>query len=341
MQPSFFDLDNRHRKLNERDPLTALNKLIDWESLRSTLERGRDKPRKSAAGRKPFDAVLMFKALVLQHLYNLADDELEFQIRDRYTFCRFLGLKPEGRVPDAKTIWLFREQLGQDGRVKELFIEFDLQLEEKGFKARKGQIVDASFVEAPRQRNSREENAQIQDGELPDRFADNPNVARQKDIDARWAQKNHEDHYGYKNHITADNQHKLIRNYEVTSAEVHDSQVFYKLLADNTSRDVWADSAYRSEETELMLAVDGYRSHVHRKASRNHPLNERQKAANRKRSKIRARIEHVFGSMTNEQGGMFIRVIGRVRATAKIGLMNLVYNMRRFVTLHRQNPSAA
>jgi len=338
MQPSFFDLDNRYRKLNERDPLTALNQLIDWELFRDTLERNRKKPRKSAAGRKPFDAVLMFKALILQHLYNLADDELEFQIRDRYTFCRFLGLKPEGRVPDAKTIWLFREQLGNDDRIKELFIEFDLQLEEKGFKARKGQIVDASFVEAPRQRNSREENAQIKDGELPDRFAKNPNVARQKDIDARWAQKNNEDHYGYKNHITADNQHKLIRNYEVTSAAVHDSQVFYELLADNTSRDVWADSAYRSEENELMLAAGGYRSHVHQKGYRNCPLTKRQQVANRKKSKIRVRVEHVFGAIANEQGGLFVRVIGMVRATAKIGLMNLVYNMRRFVTLHGKNP---
>ncbi len=338
MQPSFFDLDNRHRKLNERDPLTALNHLIEWETFRDTLERGRDKPRKNSAGRKPFDAVLMFKVLVLQHLYNLGDDELEFQIRDRYTFCRFLWLKPEGRVPDAKTIWLFREQLGQDDRIKELFVEFDLKLEEKGFKARKGQIVDASFVEAPRQRNSREENEQIKRGEIPERLADNPNVARQKDTDARWTKKNDENHYGYKNHIAADNAHKLIRNYEVTSAEVHDSQVFYELLSENTSRDVWADSAYRSEENELMLEVDGYRSHVHRKANRNHPLSERQQAANRKKSKIRVRVEHIFGAITNEQGGMFIRVIGLVRATAKIGLMNLVYNMRRFLTLHRQNP---
>lgn len=341
MQPSFFDLDNRHRKLDERDPLICLNKLIDWEDFREILEKIREKERKSMAGRKPFDVVMMFKALVLQHLYNLGDDEVEFQIRDRYSFCRFLRLNPEDRVPDAKTIWLFREQLTEKNLVKKLFGEFDLQLEERGFKARKGQIVDASLVSAPVQRNSREENAQIKEGKTPERFEENPNVGRQKDVDARWTEKNGQKHYGYKDHVAVDVEHKLIRDYEVTSAEVHDSNVFYTLLSDNTSRDVWADSAYRSEEAELMLAADDYRSHVHTKGKRNQPLNERQKAANRKRSKIRARVEHVFGSLENEQGGMFIRVIGLARATTKIGLMNLVYNLRRCVTLCRMNPSAA
>lgn len=341
MQPGFFDLDNRYHKLDERDALIGLNKLIDWEDFRKTLERCRASNKKSKAGRKPFDAVMMFKTLVLQHLYNLSDDELEFQIRDRYSFCRFLGLNPEDRVPDAKTIWLFREQLTQNDLIRPLFEDFGLQLEEKGFKARKGQIVDASLVSAPIQRNSRQENAQIKEGQSPERFQDNPNVGRQKDVDARWSEKNGQKHYGYKDHIAIDNEHKLIRDFDVTSAEVHDSQVFYELLSENTSRDVWADSAYRSEESELMLAADDYRSHVHTKGKRNQPLNERQKQANRKRSKIRARVEHVFGAMENEQGGMFIRVIGLARAKTKIGLMNLVYNIRRCATLCRIGLSAA
>lgn len=341
MQTSFFDLDNRHQKLNERDTLIWLDQIIHWEEFRETLQQCRNKPRKSKAGRKPFDVVMMFKALVLQHLYNLGDDELEFQIRDRYSFCRFLKLSPEDRVPDAKTLWLFREQLTQQGLVKALFNDFDLQLEEKGFKAQKGQIIDASFISAPIQRNSREENDEIKAGNIPKSFEENPNVKHQKDCDARWTKKNDEKHYGYKDHIAIDNAHKLIRDYEVTSAEVHDSQVFFELLSENSSRDVWADSAYRSEEHEIMLEADNYRSHVHTKGKRNQPLNEREKEANRKRSKIRARVEHVFGSMENEQGGMFIRVIGIARAKTKIGLMNLVYNIRRCVSLSRIRPSAA
>lgn len=336
MQPSFFDLDDRHRKLNERDPLIHLDTLIDWEDFRATLELMRDKARKSNAGRKPFDAVLMFKALVLQHLYNLSDDELEYQIRDRYSFCRFLGVNPEDKTPDAKTLWLFREQLVQQELMDSLFIDFDIQLEENGYKARKGQMIDASFVTAPKQRNSREENAQIKKGEIPERFKANPNVERQKDTDGRWTKKNGQSYYGYKNHVSVDNEHKLIRGYEVTSAEVHDSQIFFELLGENTSKDVWADSAYRSEDNELMLAASEYRSHVHKKGHRDRPLSDKEIQANHKKSKVRVRVEHVFGSQTNEQGGMFVRVIGLARATIKVGMMNLVYNMRRFATLSRR-----
>ncbi len=196
-------------------------------------------------------------------------------------------------------------------------------------------MVDASFVSAPKQRNSREENAKIKDGEIPERFEANPNVKRQKDMDARWTKKNGVGHYGYKNHVNADREHKLIRGYEVTSAEVHDSQEFYELLRDNTWKDVWADSAYWSEDNERMLAASGYRSHIHKKGHRNRPLSDREIRANHRKSTIRARVEHVFGSMANEQGGMFVRVIGLDRARIKIGMMNLVYNMRRFVTLNR------
>lgn len=340
-QPGFFDLDDRFNKLNERDTLLRLNALVDWEIFRPTLQGARVQPRKSEAGRKPFDAVLMFKGLVLQHLYNFSDEELEFQIRDRFTFLRFLGLSPEDRIPDANTFWDFRELLTRADLIRPLFIAFDLHLEEKGFAARKGQIVDAAFVEAPRQRNSREENAAIKAGETPASLAENPARLRQKDLEARWAKKNDEDHYGYKNHVSIDNAHKLIREYEVTSAEVHDSQVLLEILTENTSKEVWADSAYRSDDNQLMLEVSGYRSRIHERAYRGKPLTEKQQARNKQKSRIRARVEHVFGSISNEQDGLHVRVIGRVRAAAKIGLTNLVYNLRRFETLCRITASAA
>jgi IS5 family transposase len=339
LQSGFFDLDNRYHKLNERDPLISLNNLIDWEQFRYSLNIIREKERKSNAGRKPYDVVLMFKTLVLQHLYNLSDDEVEYQIRDRYSFCRFLGLLPEELIPDAKTIWLFKEQLVKCDLMKRLFNDFNEQLDDQGYKARKGQIVDASFVDVPKQRNSRSENAEIKEGKIPQRFEENPNIKSQKDIDARWTKKNEETHFGYKNHVSVDNAHKLIRDYEVTSAEVHDSQVFIEVLAENTSSDVWADSAYQSENTEISLAAMDMRSHIHKKGKKNQPLSERSKKANTRRSRVRARVEHVFGSMTNEQGGLYSRAIGLTRNQLKVGMMNVVYNMRRFVTLSRRSTS--
>jgi len=333
MQTGLFDWYNRFQQLDAGgDPLPKLKKLVDWERFRPELEAVRDKERKSNAGRKPFDVVLMFKVLVLQSLYNLSDEKIEFQIRDRISFMRFLDLSLGDAVPDEKTIWLFREQLTEDGLIKRLFEEFDAFLGEKGFSARKGQIVDASIVEAPRQRNSREENQQIKQGQTPQDWSEQKK--RQKDIDARWTKKNGQNHYGYKNHINVDVKHKLIRDYEVTPASVHDSQVFEELLdEDNSSRDVWADSAYRSEEKLEELKKRNYREHLQRKGCRHKKLTQREAQGNRTRSRIRSRVEHVFGVQAKRAGDLIVRAIGLVRVKAKVGLRNLAYNLDRYCVL--------
>ena len=136
--------------------------LIKGELRKSKAER------KNSAGRKPWDEVVIFKALVLQALYNLSDDQVEYQLRDRFSFMRFLGLELEDAVPDAKTLWLYREALAKAGAVEELFDLFDEFLKNKGYLARGGQIIDATIVSAPKQRNTREENETIKEGETPE-----------------------------------------------------------------------------------------------------------------------------------------------------------------------------
>ena len=323
MIKGFFDIQFRLEDLTKNgDPLVRLNERVNWEIFRPDLERIREKERKSAAGRKPFDVVLMFKILVLQSLYNLSDDAVEYQIRDRLSFMRFLGVGIGDRVPDAKTIWLFREQLGDAKLVKPLFKKFDRYLGEQGFQARKGQIVDAAIVSIPIQRNSREENKQIKEGSAPEGWSEAKR--RQKDVHARWSARSHKHAYGYKNHISIDVRHKLIRDYQVTDAAVHDSRVFGALLDEtNSSRDVWADAAYRSEDTLAALTEEGYREHLQRKGCRNQPLTEWEKRGNRTRSRIRCRIEHVFGVQAQMAGTLLLRTIGKARAEVKIGLRNL------------------
>ena len=211
-QMSFFDVDDRLKSLSRMgDPLEALNALIRWERFRPLLERVREKARKSNAGRKPVDGVLMFKVLVLQSLYNLADAQLEFQIRDRLSFMRFLGLGVEDRVPDATTVWRFREDLQELGLMESLFHRFGSQLEAEGYQARSGQIVDATIVRAPIQRNSREDNRRIKDGEVPQEWSEAKRP--QKDVQARWTKKHGKSYYGYKNHISVDAEHKLVRDF--------------------------------------------------------------------------------------------------------------------------------
>jgi IS5 family transposase len=350
--PGFFDIAERADKLTRMgDPLVGLNERIDWEAFRADLGRVYEKPRKSNAGAKPIDVVLMFKVLVLQQLHNLSDDRIEYQIRDRLSFMRFLGLQLEDRVPDAKTVWLFRERLKHAGLIDVLFARFHEQLSTQGYVARAGQMIDATFVEVPRQRNNREENEQIKAGETPADWQRPEAKAklRQKDVDARWTKKNNESYYGYKNHVNVDQANKLIQCFEVTDAAVHDSQVFdyvldQKAQEDGSKRDVYADSAYRSQEREAQLANACIPSQICEKGVRDCPLTEQQKATNRVKSKVRARVEHVFGAQA-QMGGHIVRTIGFLRARFKIGMMNLAYNMVRLTQLYKRDrrdaPAAA
>lgn len=334
-QAGFFDFEQRKAQLDAHgNPLRVLEDAIDFEAFRPPLETVRDKPRKSNAGRKPYDVVLMFKMLVLQSLYNLSDAQIEYQVRDRVSFMAFLGLEPGDEVPDEKTLWLFREQLAELGLVTQLFKQFDADLSSSGFAASKGSIVDASIVPAPRQRNSRGDHQTIKEGHVPASFAENPCKQRQKDTDARWATKGGEHHFGYKNHINADVKHQFVRKYTVTDAATHDSRVIGQLLdANNRSKDVYADPAYRSQAISDHLQEQGYRDRIHRKATRGRPLTQREKKANKMRAKIRVRVEHVFGRQAQKLGGKLIRSIGLVRARTAIGLRNLVYNLDRYARL--------
>lgn len=345
-QMGFYDLGKRLDAISAKgDPLEVIKATVPFESFRHEIEavvRLAPEERKSNAGRKPYDAILMFKILVLQTLYNLADEQLEYLIRDRLSFMRFLGLGLEDGVPDATTVWLFREGLAKAGLVEKLFDGFGRHLEAKGYIARGGQIVDATIVRAPKQRNSREENDAIKAGKTPEGWEEKPAKNAQKDKDARWTKKHGQSFYGYKNHIGVDRKHKLIRRYAETDASVHDSQKLDDVLdKSNTGNEVWADSAYRSAEIEARLAARGYKSRVHRRAARNRPLSEREQAANTTRSRVRARVEHVFGHQENSMGGKIVRTIGIARARAKIGMMNLVYNMRRLVQLEQMAAAPA
>lgn len=313
-----------------------LRDLIDWEGFRHLLEElcGYDKRDWSRGGRPPFDPVFMFKVLVIQKFHGLSDDATEQQIGDRLSFLSFLGLQLGDDIPDAKTIWEFKERIEEDGRqgALRLFEAFGAMLEKQGLVAREGSIVDASFVEVPRQRNSREQNAKIKQGKRPEEFDSNEAVGRQKDTQARWTKKNNQSYYGYKNHAKVDLRSKLILKSKTTSAEVHDSQVFEELL-DERDRAVLADSAYHSDEREKhVLEKIGADEYLMRKACRGRPLSEQEKMTNHVISRMRVRVEHVFGRMA-QMGADYCRSIGLRRATSHNHLANLIYNLDRYRVL--------
>ena len=189
-QPGFWDFENRLRRLSDLgDHLEAFSRVIDFEVFRGDLEAALSRSDGSKGGRPPYDSVLMFKVLIIQTINNLSDERAEFLINDRISFMRFLGLGANDRVPDARTIWLFREQLTKAGAIDALFGRFDRLLKEAGYLAMSGQIVDASVIPAPRQRNTKAEKAAIKEGRIPEDWKDKPAKLRQKDRDARWTVK--------------------------------------------------------------------------------------------------------------------------------------------------------
>jgi transposase, IS5 family len=331
----FFDESQRLDQLTStKDPLIKLKERIDFELFRPQLEEALYKEGKGIGGARPYDYVLMFKILILQRYYNISDDMMEYAILDRLSFMRFLDLTLADKVPDAKTIWHFREQLVKKNIVEKLFDRFKEELHNRNLIANKGKIVDASFVEVPIQRNKREENKQVKEGKIPDEWKTNPNKLEQKDVDARWTKKNGKSYYGYKDHIKADEKSKLIDCYSVTDASVHDSQETENILeAEDKGQGLHADSAYSGKTVKEVVEKYEMKNHIHEKGYRNTPLTEKQKESNHHKSKTRARVEHIFGFIENSMHGSFIRTIGIKRATAVVGLMNLTYNIFRAIQL--------
>lgn len=332
-QGGFWDDQQRVAKLQEKKPvLKRLADSIPWESFRPLLDKGYAQERKSSAGRKRIDPLILFKMLVLQQLFNLSDQELEFQVNDRRSFENFVGLGVMNSIPDATTVAFFRDRLLKAGVIEELFEMFESYLRSQGLQARGGQIIDATLVPVPKQRNTREENEEIKAGRLPEGWDKNPDRLRQKDLDARWVKKNDINYYGYKNSICIDVDHGFIRRYAVTPANIHDSQMLPRLLDPENEHDfVWADSAYSGECFADLLSLGGFESLIHEKGARNHPLSDEAKKMNRVKSAIRACVEHVFGCMTMSMGGKLTRKIGLERTEVWWGLKNLTFNFLRYL----------
>ncbi|MBI3718418.1 MAG: IS5 family transposase [Sphingobacteriales bacterium] len=332
-QSGIFDEQFKLERISELgDPLEKLNAAVNWELFRYTLNKHLDKQAKGPGGRPGYDYILMFKILILQEHFGLSDQRMEFQITDRFSFMRFLGLRSCDKIPDSNTIWTFREQLKEGDVVKELFERFDKELNRQGLIVNKGKIIDASITEVPVQRNSRDENKEIKEGSIPEQWSEKKQS--HKDTDARWTKKNNDDYFGYKNHIKVNSKSKLIDDYCITTANVHDSVGAVDLPdKKDQGQPLHADSAYTGEPFEKAVNKVKMINKVHEKGYRNKPLTKRQIKSNKRKSKIRVRVEHVFGFLHQSTGGILIRTIGNARAAVKIGLMNLGYNLFRYTLL--------
>ncbi len=353
-QIGFFDLPDHLQRLSDAgDPLEVMALAVDFEAFRPVLDEALAYSDGAKGGRPPYDPVAMFKALILAAQNNVSDARMEFLIRDRLSWMRFLGFELGRPTPDENTIRLFREKLTKAGAIRRLFDLFDAQLRGAGYLAMGGQIADATLVAAPRQRTTAAEKEQIKAGKSAvEIWPDDPAKAAQKDGDARWTVKTSRPReentakrvrpalaipvFGDKSHLAIDRRFGFIRSFAVTDAARHDGALLRELVrTDNTASEVWADTAYRSRANEAWLASKGRISRLHRRKPKGRPMAERTRKANARKSAVRARIEHVFAHQ-KERMDLFIRTIGQVRAEAQIGLAHLAYNLQRFVFHERQ-----
>lgn len=344
-QGGFFEIADCYARLDKAgDPLASLDAVVDWRGLEA-LMRGitfEAQNNGGKGGRPPLSGLMMAKILILQACNNLGDERTEFLINDRLSFKRFLGLGVNDKSPDAKAIWLWRERVLHSGLREKIFAWFEGELVRSGFEAKGGQIIDATFVPTHKPTGKHKK-------QFKEEISLTPSQAQQIDPDATFTKKGNASYHGYKNHTGVDAKWKLIRKNETTTASVHDSQkledVTVMPTADSTAEDrkLWADSAYRSAEVEAMLAAKKLISKVHERAYRNRPLTDLQKAANRLKSSVRARVEHVYGHMETAMGGLMIHTIGLARADVKVTFKNLAYNMQRlaFLTKQRQRQQCA
>ncbi|MDD3759815.1 MAG: IS5 family transposase [Acidithiobacillus sp.] len=311
-------------------PLQKIDQVVDFQSLASAVERVVPRPAQPKGGRPPYPTEVMVRILVVKRLHGLSDEQTEFQLLDRRSFQRFCGLEHSANIPDRTTIWHFENRLGKEG-IDALFAELDRQIRAQGLEARAGQIIDATLVPAPKQHFTKDDKEILEQDAVPVDWK--PAKRRQKDTDASWTKKHGKAYHGYKFTVSVDRKHKLIRRWVADTASVHDSQHLEVVLDDwNSSAEIYADKGYVGAEREERLQEQGYRTHIQRKAQKGKPLSACQERRNRRIARVRARVEHVFAAIT-QWGGKNIRTIGQARASFAMGMMVLVYNMRRLAYL--------
>ena len=353
-QRSFFGLSEHLERLSKiGDPLEVLDTAVDFEHFRGWLVEGLGYGDGSKGGRPAFDPVSMFNALILQAQHNLSDAKMEFMIRDRLSWMRFLGFDLGGSTPDENTIRMFRNKLTETGTLKRVMKAFDWQLQKKGYIPMSGQIIDASLVPAPKQRNMEDEKAAIKAGKSAAQiWPDEPNKAAQKDTDARWTLKiggkirYRPDGtplpqialsvYGYRSHIAIDRRFGFIRGSAATSASHADGGCCRDWLQRRIPpSEVWADSAYRSRKNEKWLASKMLVSRIHHRKPQGRSMPQPVARANARKTSIRAAIEYIFAHQKT-RFGLFIRTIGIARAEAKLTLANIGYNFDRLIFHQRR-----
>lgn len=309
-QQSFTDylIKSQDPKNQRTNFLNRIEKLLNWERIEIMLSQLYNKEM----GRPSIAPLILFKMLLLQQYYNLSDPDLEYTVSDRLSFRRFAGLSMEERVPDETTMVRFRKRLIERGMESKLLEEVNNQLESKGLIVRKASIIDATIVEGAVKKPKQGEES--------------------KDKDASWTCKRGEAHYGYKAHVSVDNEHNLVDKAELTTAKTHDSTMFEAVLPKET-KSVYADKAYSKRTRKQMLEEKNIYCGILDKGTRNHKLTVEEIETNKEKSKIRTNVERVFAHFKRWYGYVKVRYIGLEKNNLQLKMLAIAYNLKRSVNI--------
>lgn len=334
-----FVQDQRQAKLgNFIASLAAMDELIDFAAIATEVDRACPRPDRSQGSRPPYPTEVMVRLLFIQSLYNLSDEDCEYQVLDRMSFQHFCRLESALHIPDARTLWSFKKRLAKGSLGgNAIFEAVSQQLQAHGYIPRGGQIVDASIVQAPITQAKSEEREALNEGKAPEGLS--TKRLKHTDRDARWTKKHGKSFYGYKLHANADARYKLIRRIKVTAANVDDGQTLKDVLdASNTSSRLLADRGYDAQANRELLREGAIKDGIARRArpgqERRHRLDARNKAINR----IRARGEHVFAGL-EQLGGKCVRAMTLAKNELAILIKCAAYNAKRLVWLVHNDPT--
>ena len=327
--------ERRHRK--HPSFLDAVDQMLNWSRIESKLKKKLRRSEENCAGAKAYPALIMFKILLLQSWYRLSDLDMEMALYDRYSFCRFAGICLDDEVPDHTTICRFRNLLAERKLLQKLLDEINQQLAAQGKLVRSGCVVDATIIPSssnPRKQVDIEAVTVDREEDAVDTFR--VSVSYSKDSEAAWTRKGSRYYYGYKGHMATDKDNGFILNGHVTPANYSDTKEMKRLVSSARLPEkarVYADKGYYGQVNRGELNSLKLKNGIMDKATRGHPLSERQKQRNRQISAVRGIVERGFGTLKRCYGQARAKYLGVLKVEAAFLLAALAFNLKKAVSL--------
>jgi IS5 family transposase len=312
----------------------AVELAVDWSGIEEEL----GVIHNSRRGRPSHPPLLLFKTLLLQRWYDLSDPAVEDALNDRKSFARFVGLALDQSAPDHSVICRFRRELVARGLMDRLIARLMEQIEAKDLVVKQGTLMDATLIRSaarsptgPRQRKAA--NSKAADSEAaaePAAPAADPYISGKLsriDPDARWVRKGGKATFGYKLHIAADDDRRIVRAHRVTAANVNDCLRGPDLVQPDGGAH-YADKGYACQPLRDKLAKLGLEDGVMQLGTRHHPLRPAERRRNRILAKLRSKVEGVFGEMKRTFGLGRTRYLGLPKVQLECDLAVFAFNLK-------------